>query len=65
MDNFIRDTCAYFNPMHIFPTSDASPLINVRHKLVQVQPCTLFSLHFPLATLNEGVAKEPRLCDKT
>ena len=44
------------------------PLINVGHKLVHFQLCILFSLHFSQATLNwggvEGVAKEPRICDK-
>ena len=32
-----------------------SPPLNVGHKLVHFQPCTLFSIYFPQATLNGGV----------
>ena len=32
-----------------------SPPLNVGHKLVHFQPCTLFFVYFPQATLNGGV----------
>lgn len=56
VDKFLWDTGIYFSPMHILRTSDASPLppLNVGHKLVHFQPCTLFSVYFPQATLNGG-----------
>ena len=56
MDKFLWDTCVYLSLLHILRTSDAFPLspFNVGLKLVHIQPCTLFPLHFYQATVNGG-----------
>ena len=53
MDKFLWGTCFYLGPVHIFRTLDAftlSSLINVGHKLVHFQSCSLFSLRYGEAT---------------
>jgi len=69
MVKFLWDTCVYFSPMHIVWTSDAShlPPFNVGHKQVHFQPCTLFSLYSPQATLNgrRGLQKNPEYVIKS
>ena len=59
---FISVKCIFFGLQMPPPP----PQLNVGHKLVHFQPCTLFSVYFPQATLNGGVGgpKEPRICDK-
>ena len=70
MDKFLWDT---HSSTHFWDFTEALPPppspphpINFGHKLVHSQSCTLFSLHFPQVTLNEGkgVAKESRICDR-
>ena len=58
-------TLPFISVQYTFSDFKCLPPINVGHKLVHFQSCTLFLLHFPQKTLNkgEGVAKEPRMCE--